>query len=121
VSFYGNLQTVADQLISQFGVDVTWTKAARSDYSPGYDLTTTEETSYTVRAVIQTPGAYGDATRPPVIHGKNRTLLIAAKDLEFTPEPNDIVTIEGIEYKVSSCGPTEPGGTDLIWEVVVSR
>lgn len=115
---YSGLLATSRKLLAQFGQRMTITRTVNGEYDP---LTGTSDTS------IQTFFDNG------VIFPMNESIsnmpksLIQAGDQQVffqstqAPIPTDVLTVRGVNYNVIAVEAMEPGGVNVLYELLVRR
>lgn len=132
MAFYDDMATVADELLSDFGQNLTLTKTIPGAYDPvtGLDSSATTQSQTVVAAVLpfhsgKEKGAdaeFSDA----VIRGEVKKVLVSPKTpsdtaLAFSPEPDHILTIDSVDWRVLGVTSLKPAGTVVSYSMVVQR
>jgi hypothetical protein len=130
VTFYGDLQTTADDLLADKGQTITLTR----ETGESYNITTGAVTGGT----NQSQSCYGAVFSPlknrddelfvddRLTNRIKRKVLLSPKNtdgtaLDFDPAPGMTCTIGGVDYFVEVVRETNPAGTAVLWTMGVSR
>jgi len=122
---YDGLNAKARALIQEYGTSLTLQRSSYSSFSPTLGrYVSNATTSYTVYGVIRSPGRSqtGDVYwgGDVVIESGDREVVLATND-SVVPDAGDGLVIAGTPYKIIACNPCAPGGTDLLYKLLVRR
>jgi len=113
---YSGLETLADDLITEFGQTITLRVYTHTPVVATPWKTTDTTTDYTVSAVMEDFSSYEKSLE--TIREGDKRFLMAAKDLTVTEiKPDDLIVMGGVTWRVVEATLTSPGGTDLIWTI----
>lgn len=127
MSFYEGLRATADKLIKSKGVTGTLKRDVASSFDPavGEDTGATVE-SISISAVITALSKDYDKT-DAVVKASSNVALISGVDpttgaaLAFDPAVGNNLTLLGVDWKINSVEPVEPGGTVVIFKALVGK
>ncbi len=126
MSFYTEMQDMADELLEEFGYSetVTLTQVELEDVDsdePGNPITT----DYKVKAVIQL--RYLDSVEDNTIIDENRrgvilsTIMPDGRKLPVEPKTGFKLTFDGHTWTVDSGAAISPGGVPIIYKLEIVR
>jgi hypothetical protein len=117
MSFYTDLRTMADGLLTDKGTTLTLTKKTSGTYDPATGSATVTETAYSITAaVFDYPQRVIDGTR--IQHG-DKKVLVSCEGLTVDPDVDDAVTISSVSHQVVRARKISPAGEIVIWELQV--
>jgi len=122
---YNRLRLKARALIKDYGTPVVLQQPSFSTFSPTLGRYTSNATvSYTVYAVIRTTGRIwtGDVywSADTTIEAGDKEILIATSDA-VVPNVGDGLVVDGEPFKIVVVNAVRPGGTHLLYRVVIRR
>jgi hypothetical protein len=112
MSFYGNLQATASRLIAQYGKTGAIVRNVRSGPPHAPVMTPTAypcqlvDIGYDLQRIPQTQIQFGDKVG------------ILSVDLAVVPTADDLIQIDGLNYRFVAFQPLNPGGTVLLYEYI---
>ena len=127
MTFYSDLASVANDLLTQYGQTVALTRTTKStDPITGVqtDVLTTASTcsGIVLPASKGTLEAFDNRLESGSLAGKDvRFLKLAAEDLAFEPRPNDVATFASSDWLVLGCTQVNPAGTALVYGIGVVK
>ncbi|HNT88274.1 MAG TPA: hypothetical protein PKL84_10460, partial [Candidatus Hydrogenedentes bacterium] len=99
-AFYGNMVTVAKNLLAQFGQTVTFTSVVVGTYDPATGAAPKTETTYQVNGAIFDIAA--DRVDGTTILQSDRRLVLSARTTTGgtfpAPKADDFFTVGGVQY-----------------------
>jgi hypothetical protein len=114
---YVAMQGVSTSLLTQAGQSVTRTVVTVGAYNPATgEATTTTSTSTRKGALLNYSKTSEQYVRGNLVEINDRKLLL---DATAAVALTDIYTIQGEQYTVVSIKPTNPAGTDVLFELHV--
>lgn len=99
-ALFGTLANVAQNLLTQFGLDVTIKRVEETGYNMTTGAVTDTVTNYTVKGQIFDYSAYQISSSGGLILSGDRKVTIAGKGLPWFPAAQDIVTIQGRDWRI---------------------
>jgi hypothetical protein len=116
-TFYNEMQTVADDLLNEFGGTTKVTLKQKS--SESFDVATQTNT-YVETAGNET--AWGIVNQYNVneidgtlIESNDLRLVLSAKDITSKPTTDNTVVWQGVSYRVMNVDNKSPGGVDIVY------
>lgn len=110
------MRPLAKKLLDKFGKAMTLTTSTVEEYDVDTgeaDLTTE---NYEVKGAFTNPRKYGyknsssiSTGNSKLVAGESTSVMIAALGLEVTPKTGDILTIDGVDWKITAVGITNSG------------
>lgn len=98
--FYDRAANTAKRLLTSYGKDITVTRQVNSGYDPSTGVAGSTST-FTVKGQSFDYSDYRVATSNGLIKTGDRKVLIAAKDLAFTPDATtDQLTVNGVVWSI---------------------
>lgn len=126
MSLYTELAADAEELIAEFGQQMTFSRTVHGDYDPSAGGSSQTTVTWTGNVVVQ-PASQGTIESFDVrvvdgtlIESNLRSLLISAA-MERAPEPGDKVAFEGSTWTLLGATPLNPSGTPLIYTATARR
>lgn len=111
---YAELATTAEELLTEFGQDVTRTSYTAGTYDPATGATTPTTASTTRKGAIFDFGAGQTLVRGTLIQAGDKRLLV---DVDAAINPQDHFTVGGKEYVIISVGEINPAGTRVLYDL----
>lgn len=114
MSFYGDMQTLALSLLTEFGQAATLNKRTGGAYdnTQGRVVQTTVQYAIIIAVSKQPETDMGKVFRQRIVY-------IAAKGLAVTVDTEDTITFGGVTYKVVDPGAINPAGTVVAYKATV--
>lgn len=122
---YAKLNLKVRTLVKNYGTPLTLQQASYTTFSPTLGRYTSNTTSnYKVYGVIRSPSRRwsGDVLwgADTVIESGDREIVLATS-ASATPDADNTIIIAGVPYRIVACNPCEPGGTTLLFKILVRR
>lgn len=121
MSFYGEMATLASDLIGQFGREMTFTRTPKTangaiGSATSGTATTTKGKVVVLPASKGTIEAFDNRTEDGSLAGQElRYLKIAALGMSFVPRKLDTVYFDSATWQVLGCTPVNPAGTPIVY------
>lgn len=123
MTFYTDLQTVATDLLTQFGQNGTWRQESNSyDPSTGTNMVTSTDT--TVKLAILPLPRGRDEFSEELIEMSTNSIIVEAKALvaaSVTPTSNDKIVVGSTIYQITDLTPINPAGTPVVYKMLVAN
>lgn len=112
MSFYGDLQSTANELLTEFGQAVTINKKVAGAYDPATGKSTVTTTTETTKGALFDYGSK-DIDGQLILQGDKKLLLsqIGITDIDV----NDTVTLGTTTYTVTQVKALNPAGTNVMF------
>jgi hypothetical protein len=118
MSFYNDMATTANELLSEFGQSVTLTRKSTGSYDPATSTSIITETTQTGKAAIFPRGIKDiDGT---LIKQGDYQMLLSPKNITI-PIVGDTVTINSIIYTITMIHETAPANTSVLIDCNIRR
>lgn len=110
----------AQDLLSEFGQDVSIVVTGESTYNPDTQTITNSSASYTAKGVLLDYKATDrGASLDGSIQVNDKKLLVSPVGLTVTPTPNDKVTINGVVWNIANVKAVKPADVTVLYELQV--
>lgn len=123
MTFYGDMQTVAFKMLTEFGQSGLLRQSSSVyDPSTGEAVQTDVDTVVTV-AVLPLPRGK-DEFAPELIEMSTNKVLMSANELvavSIVPGPNDKVVVDSVVYDITDLTPINPAGTPVVYKMLVAN
>lgn len=113
---YAELATTAEELLTEFGQDVTRKSYTAGTYDPATGTTTPTTANTTRKGAMFDFGAGQTLERGTLIQAGDKRLLV---DATATISPQDHFIVGGEEYVIVSLGEVNPAGTVVLYDLHV--
>ena len=119
MTFYTDLRSAAEIMVTEYGQAVTLKRIAAGAYDPSTGTAAQTVTSYPGRAIM---GNYSnrDIDGTLIMRG-DRLATLACDTLGVVPSKDDVLTVDGVDWTVQSVEPVDPGGVALIYRLQVRK
>lgn len=124
MTIYTDLGGVSNELIAEFGLDVTTRRITSSTFDPvTSEAVNTYETIVRKGLLTGVDKRFIDSTSSGNMN--SGTVLVTDQMIVFGADgetlATDEITVGGIKYAIVRIIPVNPGGVTLAWKVVVRR
>lgn len=121
MSFYSDLATTVNELLTEFGQSVTVTNLGMAVEDPATGVVSQETSSFTTIGVLLDfdSRSFGDGSVPNQATSKtDKRLLISADQLI---NAGDTVIVDGSSYMVNVVKTTEPAGVRVVYDLWIQK
>tara|TARA_Y100000401_G_C8251809_1_gene188572 strand:- start:244 stop:603 length:360 start_codon:yes stop_codon:yes gene_type:complete len=105
---------VASTVLGKFGGDVTIRRITAGAYNPTHGTVTEGKTDVTVKGILQN---VNQREVNELIKDNDKLLIVAAKDLTFTPTTSDRALVASIEYQIIRIYVDENDNENIKYEI----
>lgn len=115
---------VALRLINKFGRRVTYLETFPGAYNRATGKTDVPApTEHAVKAVFQRVdiGLVGETINGTEVKVEDEEMFIPGRNLDFSPNPKDMVRDGGQDYQIIRADPIRSGEDAALWRILVSR
>jgi len=123
MGFYEEMQDVAAELLTEFGVTAILTKAGSTVSDPDEAWNNSAQTTPTTEAITAAVVPVSDLNDVKFLSGlgaysKAGNILVAAKDMTNDILPGDFVTHDGDKWKIVKAVPIKPATITVMYNCV---
>lgn len=121
MSFYADMAKLANDMIGQYGREMTFTRTPKTANGPigsatPLDPLVTKGKVIVLPASKGTIEAFDNRSEDGSLAGRElRYLKIAALGMSFVPRKLDTVSFDGATWQVLGCTPVNPAGTPIVY------
>lgn len=128
MSFYSEMAAIAHEILSEFGQAATLTYLTEGAYDPDTRApASSSPTTENCTAAVFPLGEDAAAKIAKLTKADALTLTsaleayLSATELSQEPEPGNVLTVDGKKHTVIIAWNLSPAGTDVLYDLVVSR
>lgn len=113
------MRSLATNLLQSYGKAVTFKRITQGTYNPDTGSVTTTTASSAIHIILQNPNNAELAT------GQYRVdqviAMISAEELGFSPTPNDKITIDGVDWNITSVSFISSGEQNAVYNCIINK
>lgn len=113
------MRSLATNLLQSYGKAVTFKRITQGTYNPDTGSVTTTTASSSIHIIMQNPNNAELAT------GQYRVdqviAMISAEELGFSPTPNDKITIDGVDWNITSVSFISSGEQNAVYNCIINK